>query len=114
MKYLLLLSLVMVLICCCGCQTSIYTLTNAEKTYAANQSPNIKVTTNEKIDGQYTEVGYIFAVGSSVESSIEHLKERAAELGGTSVIRLQTTVIRTYFIFFPIDNYYSQGIVVKS
>ena len=113
MKHVLFVCLIFIILCCCGCQTSIYTLTNNEKMYPATQAANIKVTTHEKIDGEYTEIGYVFAIGGSVEASIEHLKQKAAELGGTSVIKLQTTVIRQFILFVPIDNFYTQGIVVK-
>jgi len=118
MKHTMLVYTLFVIIVFCGCQQSIYTLTNNEKVYPPTQTSNIKVTTNDKIDGEYTEVGYVFAFGSSVKESVDNLRKKASEIGGTSVIKLQTTVIRTFiviiFIPIPIDTYYAQGIVVKS
>jgi hypothetical protein len=117
MKNVLIFGLVCLIFISCGCEPSFFTLTNNENPYPANQPASVKVTTKDRIEGQYTEIGYVFANGGSVESSIANLKEKAAELGGTSVIRLQTTVIRSYLviIFIPIasDRYYCQGIVVK-
>ena len=87
------------------------------KIYPASRSRSIKITTKDKIEGEYTEIGYVFANGGSIESCINNLKEKAAELGGTSVIKLQMTVIRYYlviiFIPIPSDRYYAQGIIIK-
>jgi hypothetical protein len=101
----------------CGCESSFSTLTNDEHAYPAGQPADIKVTTNDKLEGKYSEIGYVFANGSSVNSCIENLKQKAAEMGGTSVIKLQTNVIRYYLVIlvipFASDRYYAQGIVVK-
>ena len=114
MKRTYLLCVISLMAVFCGCQTAFYTLTNTEKMFPATTAENVKVTTNDKIEGEYTEVGYIFAQGTSVEGSINNLKEQAAAMGGTAVIRLQTTVLRNYVMFIPVDTYYCQGIVVKS
>lgn len=118
MKHTMLVYILLFIIVFCGCQSPIYTLTNNETTYPPTQASAIKVTTNDKIDGEYTEVGYVFAFGGSVKESVENLRKKASELGGTAVIRLQTTVLRTFivilFIPIPTDTYYAQGIVVKS
>jgi hypothetical protein len=101
-----------------GCQSSIFTLTNEEHSYQVSDVKNIKLTTMEKIEGDFTEVGYVYAWGSSLEESIKNLKEQAAKIGGTNVIKFQASVIRDfiYIIVIPIptDHYYCQGIVVKS
>lgn len=116
MKVCLLLFLLSIVVLSYGCQTSIFTLTNEEHTYPVTDARNIKLTTMEKIDGDFKEVGYIYAWGSSVEESIKNLKEQAAKFGGTDVIKLQTSVIRNFiYIFFipiPVDHYFCQGIVV--
>ncbi len=118
MRRIFLLCLLGLMVIYCGCQMSMYTLTNNERKYPTTRAENVRVTTNEKIEGEYTELGYVFAGGGSVQGSIANLKEKAADMGGTAVIRLQTTVIRTFiviiFIPIPVDNFYSQGIVVKS
>ena len=116
MKNVLLLSLICLLFIYYGCEPSFYTLTNNEHMYPATQSTSIKVTTNDKINGKYSEIGYIFANGETINTCIENLKLKAAELGGTAVIKLQTTVVKSYLliIFIPIPSvhYYAQGIVV--
>ena len=117
MKNVLLLSLVSLIFMSYGCEPSFFTLTNNENIYPASRSRSIKITTKDKIEGEYTEIGYVFANGGSIESCINNLKEKAAELGGTSVIKLQMTVIRYYlviiFIPIPSDRYYAQGIIIK-
>jgi hypothetical protein len=117
MKNVLLLSLICLVFISYGCTPSFSTLTNNERVYPATQSANIKVTTNDKIEGKYSEIGYIFANGKTISSSIENLKLKAAELGGTAVIKLQTYVERSYLIILiipiPSIHYYAQGIVVK-
>ncbi len=119
MKYAFLVSLLCILIVCCGCQPPVYsTLTNSEKAYPKTSATSVKVTTQDQLEGQTTEVGYIFAPGKSMDDSIERLKERASEMGGTGVVQLRTMVLRSYiviiFIPIPTDYYYAQGIVVKS
>lgn len=115
-KYFLLQSILFILLFS-GCQTSIFTLTNEEKAHPRSNPQNIKITTNEKIEGKYTEIGYVYAFGSSVEESIKNLIEQAAEFGGNAVIKLETKVLRNYiylvFIPIPIDSYFCQGEVIK-
>lgn len=117
MRSVFLLCLVCLICLSCGCESSFSTVTNKENIYPAGRAAGIKVTTNDKIEGKYSEIGYVFANGESVNSCIENLKEKAAELGGTSVIKLQMNVIRYYLVIliipFASDRYYAQGIVVK-
>lgn len=117
MKNVLLLSFVCLIFISYGCEPSFFTLTNNENVYPATQSTSIKVTTNNKIEGEYSEIGYIFANGETINTCIENLKLKASELGGTAVINLHTTVVKSYLviIFIPIPSvhYYAEGIVVK-
>jgi hypothetical protein len=112
------LSLACLPLVACGCGTPIFfALTTHENVLPGNRLVDVKVTTRESVEGEYSEIGYVFVGGDSVASSIENLKRKAAELGGTAVIRLQTTVVRTnlviLFVPIPSDRYYAQGVVVR-
>jgi hypothetical protein len=96
-----------------GCQTSIYTLTNEEKTYPHTDMSKINVTTMDKVDKGYQEVGYIFAFGSSLDDAVINLKKQASEFGSNEVIKLQVMVLRRFFLFIPIDDYFCAGIAIK-
>jgi hypothetical protein len=100
-----------------GCQTSIYTLTNQEKVYPSTDVSKITVTTMEKSDKNYIEVGYIFAAGNTIDDGIKNLKSQTSKFGGDAVLRLKISVIRQFimllFIPIPVDTYFCEGIAVK-
>jgi hypothetical protein len=100
-----------------GCQTSIYTLTNEEKSFPSSNISNISVTTLDKIDKAHQELGFIFAWGSTMEESIKNLKKKASEIGSDGIIKLEVTILRNFliiiFIPIPYDTYYCSGIAIK-
>jgi hypothetical protein len=96
-----------------GCNTSVYTLTGGEKKFDQTDEKTILITTRDVLDKKFVEVGYVQAQSSGITGANDELRKKAAEIGGNAIINFKVVVLRSYFFFIPIDQYWCRGMVVR-
>jgi len=101
----------------CGCARVNHTLTNEEKAYAQTEASRILITTQQELDQEIKELGFVTTTQSNIKKAKKSMRKQAAKYGGDAIIDFKVTVIRQYvvIIFIPIavDNYICRGRVVK-
>ena len=100
-----------------ACAKVSHTLTNEEKTYNKTEASRIHITTQEKLDREVKELGFVTTTQSNIEKAKKAMRKQAAKYGGDAIIDFKVTVIRQYIVIIiipiAIDNYTCRGRVVK-
>ena len=111
------LSLFLVFFLLYGCSTTITTLTNEEVNFPSTNGNDIMITTKNKLDKPFREVGFISSTQTNIDAAKEILKDKAAQMGGDAILNFKITVVRQFIYIIlipvPIDNYICRGNVVR-
>ncbi|MBX2990994.1 MAG: hypothetical protein KF749_07480 [Bacteroidetes bacterium] len=86
--------------------------------FPPTEPAKILITTNESLDKPITEIGYVFARGSSLDEASKFAREKAASAGGNAIINSRSDVhviLSGFILFIPIYEsiYGVHGMVVK-